>query len=60
VSVTSLWLRLCTPNAASPGLIPGRRTRSHMPQPRDHVLQLKTPHAATKDATRHKEDPACG
>ena len=26
------WLRLCTPNAGGMGLIPGQRTRSHMPQ----------------------------
>ena len=23
------WLRLCTPNAGAPGLIPGQGTRSH-------------------------------
>ena len=28
------WPRLCTPNAGGPGLIPGQRTRSHMPQQR--------------------------
>ena len=25
------WLRFPTPNAGDPGLIPGQRTRSHMP-----------------------------
>ena len=35
------WLRLHIPNAGSPGLIPGRGTRSHMPE-------LKILQAATK------------
>ena len=43
-----LWLRLCAPNSAGPGLIPGQGTRSQMiqlrvrmPQLRAHVLQLR-------------------
>ena len=40
-------LRLRAPNAGGPGLIPGQRTRSHMPQ-------LKIPHAVMTI-----EDPAC-
>ena len=39
------WLRLLTPNAGSPGSIPGQGSRSHMPK-------LKSSHATTKD-------PAC-
>ena len=35
------WLRLLTPNAEGPGLIPGQGTRAQM-------LQLKIPHAAMK------------
>ena len=35
------WLRLRTPNAGGPGVIPGQGTRSHTPQ-------LNIPHAATK------------
>ena len=42
------WLRLCTPNARDPGLIPGQGTRSHMPQLRVCMLQLKIPRANTK------------
>ena len=33
--------RLCTPNAAGLGLIPGQGTRSHTLQLGVHVLQLK-------------------
>ena len=39
------WVRLCTPNAGGPGLIPGRGTRSHM-----HAT-TKIPCATTK--TQH-------
>ena len=46
---TTLWLRLCTPNAGGPGSIPGQGTRSHMPQLRIRMPQLKIPHATTKD-----------
>ena len=35
------WLKSCTPSAGGPGLIPGQRTRSHMPQLRVFVPQLK-------------------
>ena len=31
-SLVIQWLRLCALNAGGPGLIPGRGTRSHMPQ----------------------------
>ena len=46
----SRWLRLHAVNARSPGLIPGQGTtnRSHMPQLRVRMLQLKILHAATK------------
>ena len=35
------WLRLYTPNAQSPGSIPGQGTRSHKPQLRVGMSQLK-------------------
>ena len=44
MSGTSLvvqWLRLHTPNAGGPGSIPGQGTRSHMPQLRARMLQLR-------------------
>ena len=34
------WLRLWAPDAGGLGLIPGQRTRSHMLQPRLHLLPL--------------------
>ncbi|TEA31481.1 hypothetical protein DBR06_SOUSAS44510002, partial [Sousa chinensis] len=40
-SLVVQWLRLHTPNAGGPGLIPGRGTRPHMPQLRVRMLQLK-------------------
>ena len=43
------WLRLHTPNAGGLGSIPGQGTRSHMPQLRVCMLQLKIPHATTKN-----------
>ena len=52
VTGTSLvvqWLRLHAPNAGGLGSIPGGGTRSHMPQLRVCMLQLKIPHAATED-----------
>ncbi|TEA37630.1 hypothetical protein DBR06_SOUSAS5310066 [Sousa chinensis] len=45
------WLDLCSPHVGGPGLIPGRGTRSHKPQLRVRMSQLKIPHAATKDST---------
>ena len=50
---------------AAQGLIPGRGTRSHMPQLEVHMLQLlrpwvpqvKIPHAATK--TQHNQSKKC-
>ena len=42
------WLRLRTPNAGGPGLIPGKENRSHMPQLRVRMPQLKILHAAMK------------
>ena len=45
------WLRLCAPNAEGLDSIPGQGSRSHMPQPSVHMLQLKVPHATTK--TQH-------
>ena len=43
-SLVVQWLRLCAPNAGGPGLIPGQGTRSHMPQLRVHMPQLKRSH----------------
>lgn len=39
------WLRQCTPNARTPGLILGWGTRFYKPQLRVCMLQLKRPHA---------------
>ena len=61
-SLVVQWLRLRPSNAGDPGLIPGQGTRSHMPQLRVRMWQLKdpacrnyrfcaatkVPHAATK------------
>ena len=52
-SLMAQWLRLRTPNAGGPGSIPGQGTRSHMPQLRVRMLQLKIPRAATK--TQHSQ-----
>ena len=38
-SLVVKWLRLSTPNAGGPGLIPGQGTRSHMPQLRPSIAQ---------------------
>ena len=45
------WLRLCIPNAEGLGSIPDQGTRSHMPQLRVHMAQLKKkiPHAKNED-----------
>ncbi|TEA36925.1 hypothetical protein DBR06_SOUSAS210044, partial [Sousa chinensis] len=43
-SLVAQWLRLHTPNAGGPGLIPGQGTRSHM-----HAT-AKSSHATTKKA----------
>ena len=32
-----LWLRLCTPRAGAPGLIPGQGTRIHIQQVKNPV-----------------------
>ena len=48
------WLRLHTPNAGGPGLIPGQESRFHMLQLRVCMLQLKIP-----SATWRTEDPTC-
>ena len=42
------WLRLCILKAGGLGLIPLQGTRSHMPQLRVCMLELKIAHAATK------------
>ena len=53
-SLGAQWLRLHTPNAGGWGLIPGWGTRSHIPQPGVHMLQLEIPRAALKT-----EGPKC-
>ena len=40
-SLVVQWLRLCTLEAGSPGSIPGQETRSHMPQLRVHMNELR-------------------
>ncbi|TEA39003.1 hypothetical protein DBR06_SOUSAS1710095, partial [Sousa chinensis] len=45
-SLVVQWLILHAPNAGGPGSISGQGTRSHMPQLRVCMLQLKIPHAA--------------
>ena len=40
-SLVVQWLRLYTPNAQSPGCIPGQGTKSHKPQLRVGMSQLK-------------------
>ena len=55
------WLRLQALNAGRPGSIPGQGTRSHMPQLRDRMSQLKTPYATrvailcTTTKTQHSQ-----
>ncbi|TEA35753.1 hypothetical protein DBR06_SOUSAS1110111, partial [Sousa chinensis] len=51
-SLVVQWLRQHAPNAGGPGLIPGQRSRSHMPQIRVCVPQLKDPTCFNKDPTR--------
>ena len=46
MSLVVQWLRLHTHNAGGAGLIPGQETRPY-------ILELKTPHAATK--TRYSQ-----
>ena len=38
-SLVVQWLRLSTPSAGGPGLIPGQGTRPHMPQLRPSIAQ---------------------
>ena len=42
------WLRTCSSNAGGPSSIPGQGTRSHMPQLRVDMTQLKLLHALTE------------
>ena len=53
-SLVVQWLRSQAPKAGGPGSIPGRGTRSHMPQLRVHVLQRRHNTAKiTKTKTQH-------
>ena len=52
-SLVVQWVRLCTPNVGSLGLIPGQGTRSHM-----HAT-TKSSLSITKDPVCYNEDPAC-
>ena len=52
-SLVVQWLRLCTPHARGPGLIPGQGTII-----RSHMLQLSS-HATTKDPALQNKDPLC-
>ena len=47
-SMVVQWLRLRAPSAGGLGLIPGQGSRSHIPQLRVLMLQLKIPDAVTK------------
>ncbi|TEA30168.1 hypothetical protein DBR06_SOUSAS4810039, partial [Sousa chinensis] len=49
-SLVVQWLRLCAPNAGGPDSIPDQATRSHMPQLRVLMSQLKILRAATNPA----------
>ncbi|TEA28468.1 hypothetical protein DBR06_SOUSAS2010093, partial [Sousa chinensis] len=49
-SLVVRWLRLRAPNVGGLGLIPGQGTRSHIPQLRACMLELKIPQAETKIA----------
>ena len=53
------WLRLQVPSAGGSGSIPGQGTRSHMPQLRVHMLQLKILHATTNTwwSKKKKKNP---
>ena len=51
-SLVIQWLTL-HPQCRGPSLIPGRGTRSHMPQLRVCMLKLKIPHAAMKIQNNH-------
>ncbi|TEA34432.1 hypothetical protein DBR06_SOUSAS6410081, partial [Sousa chinensis] len=42
-SLVAQWLKLCAPNAGDLGSIPGQGTRSHTPQLRARMPQLKDP-----------------
>ncbi|TEA35983.1 hypothetical protein DBR06_SOUSAS810106, partial [Sousa chinensis] len=53
-SLVVQWLRLHAPNAGGPGSMPGQGTRTHMPQPRTCIPQLKILHA-----TCSTQDPVC-
>ena len=46
-SLVAQWVGLRTPNAGGPGSTPGQGTRSHVPQLRVHMPQLRSPPAAT-------------
>ena len=48
------WLRLHIPNARGLGLIPCQGTRSHVPQIRVHVLQVR-PGAAKLKRKKERE-----
>ena len=47
-SLVVQWIRVCPFNAGGLGLIPSQGTRSHRPQLRVQMLQLKSPRATTK------------
>ena len=53
ISLGVQWLRLSSPSAGGPGLIPGQGTRSHLLQLRIHILQLEILHATAKTWCSH-------
>ena len=51
------WLRLCAPTAGGLGSIPGRGTRSHMPQLRVRIPQLRPSAAKKKKKKKRAPEP---
>ena len=45
------WLRLHAPNAGGLGSVPGQGTRSHVPELRVQMLQLKIPPTEIRPGT---------
>ena len=44
------------PGVGGPGSTPGQGTRSHVPQPRVHMNQLKVPHATAEGPVYCNQD----
>ena len=59
-SLVVQWVRLRAPSAGGPSSIPVQGTRSHVPQLRVRMLQLKILHAATKIPHARSEERRVG